>query len=1342
MIEKQLTREPTIGAKYTVGADGATSCDFCPLWNQTSWFPAITDLLALAGGISQVPELCKAALRKQLSSIKFLRLLSPMFSCTKTRAGTKWTCDPHIVVCPHGELVHALACSDLAPPVPSPALSAAGTDDLGLDGDDIRSRFPWYSADTLSPFSAGSHVSLRSSEQSPDPETACAYEATPLALAVLAGNVRAIAAILDRMRREGTLARDLAATDSRGRTPLVACIFGVDALEITADNVPLVSQTHPYHVAIFRLLVDATPDPAEFERPHACIHGISPFILAAYLGKHDYVRRMLERGAAVDAPDAQNGTALMYAARDAHVAVVRTLLEYGAAPDRVDGDGWSAIDYAAKYPHVRELLEAAPRFDLEEDLANQHAAETIDDADRRNSYLDAVRHAESGVAARGLSPLPLHIHELHVPPHHQNRSSLPPPPALPVHPHSHASAPSSSTPGSAHAPLGDIPTPATSPAGPPSSAGSDSEEGEEEETNPVVERIYAEYCKVAEHANALRAAEAAWIDRWYSLARCVIDSVSPSPQTLPASPPNDDGAPDAHLLESLTAAVAHTARAAHAAHASAAALRPAPPASPTPSEDERHVHAADALAAALAELLRAAATQRAAVDAAVAARDRADARKLRDEAEAASKDARQIADELAALKAQAAAESVRGGEAAVVERVRGIAQLLPPPPPPAASVADEDDGGADLAKEPEPESLASAFATLESRARYAGSALRALREQNVRLIRELDQKDVAQRLLEHQVNWLKINHETVTAQQSQCLTLQAHTIQSLATANGGVGAGAVGGGKKEVEQQQQQQQQQQAGAASATSVAAANMADVLRLAESVEPLDRVVGRDRAATEPNPRQQYHAPPPPHPSDRSRRSGGRRHRPPHDPTQSPSVDSSDYDDDSDDQYADARRVSAATNSSSSSSADLRIEGDGAAAIAASWMDPRGTAKWAPPPPTSSRRRSGGGGGRRRVDEDGVEYASHDDDEYSDAGAGANDEDHVAAAAEGGSSRYTRQVPPPSRRPPVLRHAASHGNFGQRSRRLDAHARRPSLPTDLDEYSGEDGDEYASSYSSSGESSSVPDSMRYHHHHARHRTHHHANDDAATFFPHQPQGIRFAAGSTPTQRRRARTEHGHPQHAQHQFPVADVHSLRRTRATPATAAVAASIASSASGSVYNGIHPRYVLAPGTTTYAAGHGPPPGLLSGGGGGDTLGRGTEYATLPLPPAPPGARNVVQRYATEPWFATAAGQQQPTAQQQQQGGGFVGSRQYTAASASAASLVVQAMPQRANPPPQPAARSRAGSEAASVAASSQRELERERERERERETRSISGRFTSSIVKRVRKMRSSNDARR
>ncbi|ORZ38498.1 hypothetical protein BCR44DRAFT_292209 [Catenaria anguillulae PL171] len=100
----------------------------------------------------------------------------------------------------------------------------------------------------------------------------------------------------------------------------------------------------------------------------------------------------------------------------------------------------------------------------------------------------------------------------------------------------------------------------------------------------------------------------------------------------------------------------------------------------------------------------------------------------------------------------------------------------------------------DASRPVSPTPITLALDQIATRVHHLDAQLRQVREHNVRLLRELDSKDVSVRLLESQVNWLKVNHETVAHQQSQALALQAHTIHSLASGAGAAGSVSVAAG--------------------------------------------------------------------------------------------------------------------------------------------------------------------------------------------------------------------------------------------------------------------------------------------------------------------------------------------------------------------------------------------------------------------------------------------------------------------------------------------------------------------------------------------------------------------
>ncbi|KAG0219717.1 hypothetical protein B0O80DRAFT_430674 [Mortierella sp. GBAus27b] len=183
------------------------------------------------------------------------------------------------------------------------------------------------------------------------------YAATPLNLAVLNGNEEIVRVLLDA-------GADLNKKDGRGRTPLICAVYGLDTLTITPANLALIAKATPAHLSILRNCI--LPHPSitlsTLNAPQDEIKGITPLCLASYLGKDVIVKCLLEAGKVdVDATDRKGATALMYAARDRHMAVVKTLLRHNASPDLTDNNGWSSIQYGQSYPEIVQMFEEALR---------------------------------------------------------------------------------------------------------------------------------------------------------------------------------------------------------------------------------------------------------------------------------------------------------------------------------------------------------------------------------------------------------------------------------------------------------------------------------------------------------------------------------------------------------------------------------------------------------------------------------------------------------------------------------------------------------------------------------------------------------------------------------------------------------------------------------------------------------------------------------------------------------------------------------------------------------------------------------------------------------------------
>jgi len=95
---------------------------------------------------------------------------------------------------------------------------------------------------------------------------------------------------------------------------------------------------------------------------HRDTRGFTVLMIAAWTGRVEPARLLLDHGAGVDSRDTGKGrTALMWAALKGHPAFVKMLLEQGADPAMQDNAGQTAELLATKYHHpavVKTLKDA------------------------------------------------------------------------------------------------------------------------------------------------------------------------------------------------------------------------------------------------------------------------------------------------------------------------------------------------------------------------------------------------------------------------------------------------------------------------------------------------------------------------------------------------------------------------------------------------------------------------------------------------------------------------------------------------------------------------------------------------------------------------------------------------------------------------------------------------------------------------------------------------------------------------------------------------------------------------------------------------------------------------
>lgn len=115
------------------------------------------------------------------------------------------------------------------------------------------------------------------------------------------------------------------------RTALICAIYGLDmdASNIDASNLPLISKTHESHVSILKNVLLRHPNlyVSTLDSPQYEIKGITPLCLASYLGKSDIIQLLLDDGRVnVDGTDSKNASALMYAGKSKDKECVGLLL--------------------------------------------------------------------------------------------------------------------------------------------------------------------------------------------------------------------------------------------------------------------------------------------------------------------------------------------------------------------------------------------------------------------------------------------------------------------------------------------------------------------------------------------------------------------------------------------------------------------------------------------------------------------------------------------------------------------------------------------------------------------------------------------------------------------------------------------------------------------------------------------------------------------------------------------------------------------------------------------------------------------------------------------------------
>ena len=141
---------------------------------------------------------------------------------------------------------------------------------------------------------------------------------------------------------------------------------------------------------------------AEGACPNAVKGGIPVLIIAAGHGDYQVVEKLVEKGADVDAGDADNNTALMKAASCNHSNVIQLLLCKGATVDAQGAFGWTALMHAARLGNeaaVKMLLNNGANPNVR-DATNKTAL----DMAKEGGYAEIIRVLEEAARHRSLSP--------------------------------------------------------------------------------------------------------------------------------------------------------------------------------------------------------------------------------------------------------------------------------------------------------------------------------------------------------------------------------------------------------------------------------------------------------------------------------------------------------------------------------------------------------------------------------------------------------------------------------------------------------------------------------------------------------------------------------------------------------------------------------------------------------------------------------------------------------------------------------------------------------------------------------------------------------------------------
>ena len=126
-------------------------------------------------------------------------------------------------------------------------------------------------------------------------------------------------------------------------------------------------------------------------------HGITPLVLATYMGQKSMVEVMLEHSPDLNALNPRSGTALMGVSFKGHVEIAKMLIDAGADVNISNALGSTALILAANYGQ-KEMVELLLKHGADKSPKDEEGMTALDHARRQGfGEIVAVLEGEGGV---------------------------------------------------------------------------------------------------------------------------------------------------------------------------------------------------------------------------------------------------------------------------------------------------------------------------------------------------------------------------------------------------------------------------------------------------------------------------------------------------------------------------------------------------------------------------------------------------------------------------------------------------------------------------------------------------------------------------------------------------------------------------------------------------------------------------------------------------------------------------------------------------------------------------------------------------------------------------------